>query len=115
MWVCVEKCRLSVVNFVECVVWWLYVGCVCCVCWWLCGVVRNCSAWFSLGFVEQSTFDGNSVLCRFALVVVWGVVFCEEMIVDKDVKVDVGWRQGIVVDGDDCGWLYVLKEVLVCS
>ena len=24
------------------------------------------------------------------------------MIVDKDVRVAVGWRQGVVVDGDDC-------------
>ena len=30
-------------------------------------------------------------------------------IVDKDI---VGWRQGVVVGGDDCGWWCVLKEVL---
>ena len=32
------------------------------------------------------------------------------MIVDKDVRVVVRWRRGVMVD--DCGWLYVLKEVL---
>ena len=37
------------------------------------------------------------------------------MIVDKDVRVVVGWRQGVVVDGDNCGWFCVLKVVLVCS
>ena len=35
------------------------------------------------------------------------------MIVDKDVRVVFGWRQGVVVDGCDCGWFCVLKEVLV--
>ena len=42
---CLVKYRLSVVNFVECVVWWL--------------MLRNCSAWFVLvnvGFVERSEF-----------------------------------------------------------
>ena len=37
---------------------------------------------------------------------------CDVMIVDKDVRVVVAWRRGGVVDGDDCGWLCVLKEVL---
>ena len=32
------------------------------------------------------------------------------MIVDKEVRVVVGWRRGVMVD-DDCGWLCVLKEV----
>ena len=53
MWVCLVKYRLSVVNFVECVVWWLMVV----------DVVRNCSAWFVLmnvGFVERSEFYGSS-------------------------------------------------------
>ena len=36
---------------------------------------------------------------------------CQLMIVDRDIRVIVGWRQGVVVDGDDCGWLSVLKEV----
>ena len=34
------------------------------------------------------------------------------MIVDKDVRVVVGWRRGVMVDGDDCRWLCVLKELL---
>ena len=42
------KCRLSAVNFVECVVWWPDVGCISCVCRWQCGAVRNCSAWLVL-------------------------------------------------------------------
>ena len=29
------------------------------------------------------------------------------MIVDKDV---VGWRRGLMVDGDDCGWWCVLRS-----
>ena len=52
----------------------------------------------------------------------WGVVWCGVlcfvkylMIVDKDVRVAVGWRQGVVVDGGDCGWFCMLKEVFVCS
>ena len=48
----------------------------------------------------------------------WCGVLCfvkYSMIMDKDVSVVVGWRQGVVVDGDDCGWFCVLKEVLVCS
>ena len=28
------------------------------------------------------------------------------------IKVVVGWRRGVVVDSDDCGWLCALKEVL---
>ena len=32
-------------------------------------------------------------------------------IVDKEVRVVVGWRRGVMVDGD-CGWLCVLKKVL---
>ena len=32
------------------------------------------------------------------------------MTVDKNV--DVGRRRGVTVDGDDCGWLCVMKEVL---
>ena len=55
---CLVKCRLSVVNFVECVVWWLmWVGLVWG--WWQCGVAKNCFAWFVLvnvGFVKQSAF-----------------------------------------------------------
>ncbi len=39
----------------------------------------------------------------------WGVVFCDVMIVDKDVRVVVRWRRGVMVD--DSGWLCVLKEV----
>ena len=50
------KCRFSVVNFVECLVWWLI---------WVVfavhvdGSVRNCSAWFVLvnvRFLDRSAF-----------------------------------------------------------
>ena len=34
------------------------------------------------------------------------------MIVDKDIRVVVGWRQGVVVDGDNCGWLWVVVCVV---
>ena len=32
--------------------------------------------------------------------------FCEVCTdLDKDVKVVVAWRRGVMVDGDPCGWL----------
>ncbi len=36
------------------------------------------------------------------------------MIVDKEVRVIVGWRRGVMVD-IDCGWLGVLKGSIWCA
>ena len=47
----------------------------------------------------------------FGLVVVW--VLCFVKYVLMNVRVAVGWSQrSVVVDGDNYGWLRVLKEVL---
>ena len=47
----------------------------------------------------------------FGLVVVW--VLCFVKYVLMNVRVAVGWsRRSVVVDGDNYGWLCVLKEVL---
>ena len=51
-------------------------------------------------------FGGSSVTIKVR--VGCSVGYC----VLKDVRVVVGWRRGVMVDGDDCGWWCVLKEVL---
>ena len=92
------------VNFVECLVWWLMwvVFAVCvdggmelfCL---VCACEREICMWTEVYFdgssVPMKVYIGCSVGCCFVKYV---------MIVDKGVRVVVGWRGGVMMDGDDC-------------
>ena len=56
-------------------------------------------------------FDGSSVPVKVWVGCSMGHSFVKYvMIVNKDVRVVAGRRRGVVVGGDDCGWLCVLKS-----